>query len=81
MVREWPTDDDPAAFGEEVPVFGDGTRCGAVEGDAAATWFEDLSAANQNTLWTSDGDNRFTVASRPLLPGEETACPQELVSG
>ncbi len=81
MVREWPTDDDPAAFGEEVPVFGDGTRCGAVEGDAAATWFEDLSAANQNTLWTSDGDNRFTVAPRPLLPGEETACPEELVSG
>ena len=81
MVREWPTDDDPTTFGEEIPVFGDGTRCGVVEGDAAAAWFEDLSAANQNTLWTSDGENRFTVAPRPLLPGEETACPEELVSG
>jgi hypothetical protein len=81
MVRDWPTDDDPAAFGEELPVFGDGTRCGVVEGDAGAAWFEDLSAANQNTLWTSDGENRFTVLPRPLFPGEETSCPQEIVSG
>ena len=81
MVRDWPTDDEPAAFGEEVPVFGDGTRCGAVEGDEATAWFEELSAANQNTLWTSDGENRFTVLPRPLFPGEEATCPEELVSG
>jgi hypothetical protein len=81
MVRDWPTDDDPAAFGEELPVFGDGTRCGVVEGDAGAVWFEDLSAANQNTLWTSDGGNRFTVFPRPLFPGEEATCPREIVSG
>jgi hypothetical protein len=81
MVREWPTDDDPAAFGEEVPVFGDGTRCGAVEGDEAAAWLEDLSAASQNTLWTSDGENRFTVVPRPLFPGEEASCDQEVISG
>jgi len=81
MVRDWPTEDDPAVFGDEIPVFGDGTRCGAVEGDAATAWFEDLSAANQNTLWTSDGDNRFTALPGPLFPGEEATCPQEIVSG
>jgi hypothetical protein len=81
MVRDWPTDDDPAAFGEELPVFGDGTRCGVVDGDAGAAWFEDLSAANQNTLWTSDGENRFTVLPRPLFPGEEASCTPENASG
>lgn len=77
QVREWPTDDDPATFGEEQSAFGDGTRCGVVEGEAAATWFADLSAAKQNTLWTSDGENRFSVAPRPLLPGDELTCPED----
>ena len=81
VVRDWPTDDDPAAFGEEIPVFGDGTRCGVVEGEAAATWFTDLSVSTQQTIWTSDGDNRFTVLARPLLPGEEPSCDQEIVAG
>ena len=77
QVREWPTDDDPARFGEEQALFGDGTRCGVVEGDVAATWFSELSAANQQTLWTTDGENRFTVVPRPLLPGDEAACPTD----
>jgi hypothetical protein len=81
FIREWPTDDDPATFGEELPVFGDGTRCGVVEGDAAAAWFEELSASTQQTIWTSDGENRFTVLPRPLFPGDEATCPQEIVSG
>ena len=81
VVRDWPTDDDPAAFGEEVPVFGDGTRCGVVEGEAAATWLEELSVSTQQTIWTSDGDNRFTVLPRPLLPGDEPSCDQEIVAG
>jgi hypothetical protein len=81
VVREWPTDDDPAAFGEEVPVFGDGTRCGVVEDEAAATWFAELSASTQQTIWTSDGENRFTVLPRPLLPGEEPSCDQEIAAG
>jgi hypothetical protein len=81
VVRDWPTDDDPATFGEEVPVFGDGTRCGVVEGEAAATWLTELSASTQQTVWTSDGDDRFTVLPRPLFPGDESACPQEIVSG
>lgn len=73
-VREWPTDEDPATVGEEQPTFGNGTRCLVVEGDAAATWLTELQAAKQNTQWTDDGDRRFTVLARPLLPGEEGAC-------
>jgi hypothetical protein len=81
VVRDWPTEDDPSAFGEEVPVFGDGTRCGVVEGEAAATWFEELSVSTQQTIWTSDGENRFTVLPRPLLPGDEPSCDQEIGAG
>lgn len=76
QVMEWPSDEDPAAFGEEQPFFGNGTRCGVADGDAGGTWFEALSAAKQNTLWTDDGERRFSVTPRPLLPHEETACPQ-----
>lgn len=75
-VREWPTDDDPAAFGVEETFFGDGTRCGVVDGELAATWFEELVAANQLTLWTDDGDRRFSVITRPVLPHEDPACPE-----
>lgn len=75
QVREWPTDDDPAAFGEEESFFGDGTRCGVVDGDLGATWLEELKAANQMTLWTDDGARRFSVRARPVLPHEDPACP------
>jgi hypothetical protein len=81
MVRQWPLpDDDPAAFGDEVPQFGDGTRCGVVEGDAGAAWLTELSAANQQTIWTSGGESRFTVLPRPLFPGDEASCGLEAVS-
>lgn len=76
QVLEWPTDDDPATVGEEQPFFGNGTRCVAVDGEAGRAWLEALSAAKQNTLWTDDGERRFTVAPRPLLPHDEAACPQ-----
>jgi len=76
QVRDWPTDDDPAAFGEEEVGFGDGTRCGVVTGDAAAAWLEALAAANQMTLWTTGGDTRFAVQARPILPHEEPTCPE-----
>ena len=69
VVRDWPTDDDPAAFGEEIPVFGDGTRCGVVEGEEAATWFTELSVSTQQTIWTSDGENRFTVLAAAPASG------------
>ena len=75
QVREWPTDDDPAAFGEIEEFFGDGTRCGVVDGELGATWLEELNAATQMTLWTTDGENRFSVLARPVLPHEESACP------
>ena len=76
QVRDWPTDDDPAAFGDEVARFGDGTRCGVVEGDLGATWLAELEEANQNTLWTDRDDGRFAIGVRPLLPHEERVCPE-----
>lgn len=76
QVMEWPTDDDPATFGEEQPFFGNGTRCGAVEGDAALAWLEALAEATQMTQWSDDGERRFTVAPRPLLPHEPPDCPE-----
>jgi hypothetical protein len=77
VVREWPTDDDPAAFGEEAGEFlGPGTRCGVVEGDLGEAWFAELSSANENTLWTTDGQTRYRVLARPLLPHEERSCPE-----
>jgi hypothetical protein len=77
MVRDWPTDDDPAAFGEAAGDFlGPNTRCGVVEGELGATWLAQLSDANENTLWTTDGDDRFRVLARPMLPHEERTCPE-----
>ena len=77
MVRDWPTDDDPRAFGQAAGEFlGPGTRCGVVEDDLGETWFAELSSANENTLWTTDGVNRFRVLARPLLPHEERSCPE-----
>jgi hypothetical protein len=70
---EWPTDDDPATFGEEQPAWGDGTRCAVVEGEAGATWLTALSEANQNTVWTS-GDRRYAIGVRPLFPHEPRTC-------
>jgi hypothetical protein len=77
MVQDWPTDDDPAAFGDPAGEFlGPGTRCGVVEGELGETWFAALSNANENTLWTTDGENRYRVLARPLLPHEERSCPE-----
>ena len=76
QVREWPTGDDPATLGEEAANFGDGTRCVVAEGDAGATWFTELTQANQMTTWTTDGEDRWSVRARPLLPHEERACPE-----
>ena len=80
QVREWPTDDDPAAFGAEETFLGNGTRCGVVDGELGATWLEELAAANQMTLWTDDGERRFSIMARPVLPFEDPACP-ELAGG
>ncbi len=76
QVRQWPTEGDPAAFGDEVARFGDGTRCGVAEGELGSTWLAELEEANQNTLWTDGGDRRFSIGVRPLLPHEERVCPE-----
>lgn len=48
-------------------------RCGLVEGDALDALRPALSAANELTLWRSDGET-YTVKFHPLLPDDE-ACP------
>lgn len=75
-VREWPVAVDPASFGEEQAFFGNGTRCGVVTGADAAAWLADLSAANQLTRWSADGETLYAVTARPLLPYEEQTCPE-----
>jgi hypothetical protein len=76
-VRTWPeVSADPASFGTEEPLFGDGTRCAAVTGDEAAAWLAELGAANQNTRWSVDGEKLYAVSPRPLLPYEEASCPE-----
>ena len=76
QARAWPLPGDPAAFGEPQPFFGNGTRCGVVTDADAATWLTELQAANQLSRWSTDGDLLYAVTPRPLLPYEETACPE-----
>ena len=71
--RAWPTEDDPAAFGEEVVAFGNGTRCAAVDGEDADLWYAELSQANENTIWTFD-ERRYAIDARPLMPHEAGPC-------
>lgn len=75
--REWPAEatEAPNEFGEVQETFGDGTRCGVVEGDAAQAWLTELQAATQATVWTA-GDAVYSVLPRPLLPHEDAACPE-----
>jgi hypothetical protein len=75
-VRDWPIGADPSTFGVAFPLLGNGARCGTVEGDDAAAWLADLATATEISQWTTDGDDRYTVIVRPLLPHEEVACPQ-----
>ncbi len=81
QVRDWPTGDDPSAFGEVEANFADGTRCGVADGGLGTTWLEELAAANQATLWTDDGDRRFSIRARPVLPHEDPACPELVGAG
>ena len=77
QVREWPTDDDPAAFGAGGGRHSATARAAASsDGELGAIWLEELAAANQMTLWTDDGDRRFSVMARPVLPHEDPACPE-----
>lgn len=75
-IREWPTEasGDPAEFGEPQENVMAGTRCGVVAGDEGQVWLEELRSANQLTQWSDDGERRFSVVARPLLPHEERAC-------
>lgn len=70
----WPTDADPAAFGEPFAPL-EGSSCGGVTGEEAQAWLAALAEANQLTRFTA-GDHLYAVLARPVLPGEEPACPQ-----
>lgn len=69
----WPTNEDPAAFGEPTAIAG--LRCGVVSGQQAEAWYEALAAADQATRWVAGG-HRYEVGARPVLPDEEHDCPQ-----
>jgi hypothetical protein len=69
--RPWPTNDDPATFGQASS--GD-LRCGVVSGADGATWLAELRQSNQLTRWTAR-EHRYSVIPRPLLPYEGDACP------
>lgn len=69
----WPIEsEDPSTVGEAGSL--PDTRCVGVTGEAAVTWLETLSAANQSTRFTAN-DHRYAVTARPVLPDEEAACP------
>lgn len=77
-VQPWPIAADPATFGDEVPLFGDGSRCGTVDGEDAIAWRTALAQASEITRWTTDGTDRWSVGVRPLLPFEAVACPETM---
>lgn len=69
---EWPTDSDPATFGDEAS---DGTiRCGVVSGQDAKDWYAALTGANTLARWVK-GDHRYEVTVRFQLPDEPLECP------
>jgi hypothetical protein len=74
QIRDWPADGDPATFGEDAG-FGNGTRCGVTTGEEAALWLSELNQATQMTRWTDDGERRFSIMARPVLPHEQPVCP------
>jgi hypothetical protein len=69
----WPLEQAPAAFGVETRL--EIGRCGVVSGDEAALMLEGLHGATQITEWMHHG-TPYSVVARPLLPGEELACPE-----
>jgi hypothetical protein len=70
--RDWPLATDPDTFGQPWSVD-QVSRCGTVTDAEAATWYAELSEANQLTRWLHDG-HRYAVTPRLLLPGERAAC-------
>lgn len=70
-VEPWPLDEALAEFGDEFSGAGlTDARCGVVEGDEVEVVVAALRAANQATLWESQGE-QFRVFPRPLLPDEQ----------
>jgi hypothetical protein len=70
---DWPDTSDPATFGQ--PNRLDDQRCGVVSGQHASDWYAALSGANQLIRFV-DGDHRYQVTVRPLLPDDALECPK-----
>jgi hypothetical protein len=73
---DWPDGSDPVTFGD--PASGGTIRCGVVSGQEASDWYQLLSEANQLTRF-ADGDHRYQVTVRFMLPDEPPECPAEAV--
>lgn len=73
---EWPEGSDPATFGD--PASGGTLQCGVVSGEEAKDWYQLLSEANQLTRFVN-GDHRYQVTVRFMLPDEPLECPAEAV--
>lgn len=71
-VKNWPLD-SLATIGQELQQFGATYRCVAVDGSDLATLLPQVQAANQLTLWKSDGQ-LYSVIFHPLLP-DDPDCP------
>lgn len=74
---DWPLEAPLAETGEEY-TFMDGARCTVIEGEELDTLTGALQDANQQTTWTSDGEE-YGLLIRPLLPGDE-GCAEPQVS-
>lgn len=67
-IEEWPL----AISFTEMEEWGMGWRCTGFTGPEVSELVEVFFSANQATVW-EEGDDRFAIRARPLLPGE-TAC-------
>lgn len=67
--KDWPLAEPLAGFGEPADTFGQGYRCGVVEGEDWVQLRALAREANERTPWISR-DEAFALVFRPLLPDE-----------
>ncbi|HUO45770.1 MAG TPA: hypothetical protein VM470_02940 [Acidimicrobiia bacterium] len=70
-VRDWPL---PVSYEDMGQTDLATWRCATFEGGEADRLLTEFSQANQVTTW-DDGSTEYSMAARPLLPGEEACAP------
>ncbi|MDP3983943.1 MAG: hypothetical protein Q8Q52_02905 [Acidimicrobiia bacterium] len=70
-VRAWPL---PLPYDEMSPTNLTTWRCATFEGEEMDTLMAEFGQANQVTTWDADG-TEYSMALRPLFPGEEACTP------